>query len=94
MTCIPRQIIAALLISCFWGGGLVLSANTWSAVSGADIYKGVLEDTAIYDDPVLDAYIKELGAEIIAVSEMAGEKFTFTLLDLSLIHISEPTRPY
>ena len=81
MTCIPRQIIAALLISCVWGGGLVLSPNTWSAVSGADIYKEVLEGTAIYDDPVLDAYIKELGAEIIAVSEMAGEKFTFTLLD-------------
>ena len=81
MTCIPRQIIAALLISCFWGGGLVLSPNTWSAVSGAEIYKEVLEGTAIYDDPVLDAYIKELGAEIIAVSEMAGEKFTFTLLD-------------
>ena len=81
MTCIPRQIITALLISCFFGGGLVLSPNTWSAVSGADIYKEVLEGTAIYDDPVLDAYIKELGAEIIAVSEMAGEKFTFTLLD-------------
>ena len=81
MTCIPRQIIAALLISCVWGGGLVLSPNTWSAVSGADIYKEVLEGTAIYDDPALDAYIKKLGAEIIAVSEMAGEKFTFTLLD-------------
>ena len=81
MTCIPRQIIAALLINCVWGGGLVLSPNTWSAVSGADIYKEVLEGTAIYDDPALDAYIKKLGAEIIAVSEMAGEKFTFTLLD-------------
>jgi hypothetical protein len=55
MTCIPRQIITALLISCFFGGGLVLSPNTWSAVSGADIYKEVLEGTAIYDDPVLDA---------------------------------------
>ena len=81
MSVIPRKIIAALLTSCFLGGGLVLTANAWSAVSGEDIYKEVLETTAIYDDPALDAYIKKLGAEIIAVSEMAGEKFTFTLLD-------------
>ncbi|MDG1819303.1 MAG: M48 family metalloprotease [Porticoccaceae bacterium] len=49
--------------------------------TGEDIYKEVLQSTPIYDDPVLDSYIKELGNEIVAQSEMAGEEFTFTLLD-------------
>ncbi|MDG0972007.1 MAG: M48 family metalloprotease [Porticoccaceae bacterium] len=68
--------------SMLFASTLVLCNPTaWSAVSGADIYKEVLEGTDIYDDPKLDAYIKKLGNEIIAVSEMAGEEFTFTLLD-------------
>ena len=54
-----------------------LSAKT----TGEDFYKEVLQATPIYDDPELDAYIKKLGNEIVAQSEMAGEKFTFTLLD-------------
>jgi len=56
---------------------LQLSAKT----TGEDIYKEVLQSTPIYADPVLDAYIKRLGNEVVAQSEMAGEKFTFTLLD-------------
>ena len=49
--------------------------------TGEDFYKEVLQATPIYDDPELDTYIKKLGNEIVAQSEMAGEKFTFTLLD-------------
>ena len=71
-----RQIIATALLSL-----LMLAPYAWSAVTGEEIYKEVLEGTALYDDPELDAYIKKLGAEIISVSEMAGEEFTFTLLD-------------
>ena len=50
-------------------------------VTGADFYKEVLQGTPIYDDPALDSYIRKLGEEIVAQSEMAGEKFIFTLLD-------------
>ncbi len=76
MLLIRRQIIATALLSFF-----MLAPSAWSAVTGEEIYKEVLEGTALYDDPELDAYIKKLGAEIISVSEMAGEEFTFTLLD-------------
>ena len=76
MPLIRRQIIATALLSL-----LMLAPYAWSAVTGEEIYKEVLEGTALYDDPELDAYIKKLGAEIISVSEMAGEEFTFTLLD-------------
>lgn len=51
------------------------------AITGAEIYKEVTASTPIYKDQKLDAYIKKLGNEIIAQSEMAGETFTFTLLD-------------
>ena len=50
-------------------------------VTGADFYKEVLQGTPIYDDPALDSYIRKLGEEVVAQSEMAGEKFIFTLLD-------------
>jgi predicted Zn-dependent protease len=56
-------------------------ATALSAVSGADIYKEVLESTNIYEDEKLQAYIERLGNEIVAQSEMAGETFIFTLLD-------------
>jgi predicted Zn-dependent protease len=34
-----------------------------------------------YDDPALTAYLEGLVRDIVSVSEMAGEEFTFTLLD-------------
>ena len=43
--------------------------------------KKLLQATPIYKDEKLQAYIEKLGEEIISVSEMAGEKFIFTLLD-------------
>lgn len=60
---------------------LLMPVQLAAKTSGEDIYKEVLQSTPIYDDPELDAYIKKLGNEIVAQSEMAGEKFTFTLLD-------------
>ncbi|KRO96158.1 MAG: hypothetical protein ABS24_05605 [SAR92 bacterium BACL26 MAG-121220-bin70] len=61
--------------------GLSYSPISQAKVTGADIYETTLKSTPLYQDPALDAYIKKLGEEIVAVSEMAGEKFTFTLLD-------------
>jgi len=60
---------------------LSYSPLSQAKVTGADIYETTLKSTPLYEDPALDAYIKKLGEEIVAVSEMAGEKFTFTLLD-------------
>jgi predicted Zn-dependent protease len=61
--------------------GLSYSPISQAKVTGADIYETTLKSTPLYQDPALDAYIKKLGEEIVAVSEMASEKFTFTLLD-------------
>lgn len=60
---------------------LLMPVQLAAKTTGEDIYKEVLQSTPVYDDPILDAYIKKLGNEIVAQSEMAGEKFTFTLLD-------------
>ena len=60
---------------------LLLPGQAVAKTTGKDIYKEVLQGTSIYDDPVLDSYIRKLGEEVVAQSEMAGEKFTFTLLD-------------
>ncbi len=59
----------------------LMPTTALTAVSGEDIYKEVLEGTDIYEDEKLQAYIERLGNEIVAQSEMADEKFTFTLLD-------------
>ena len=52
-----------------------------AALSGADIYREVTKTTPIYQDEKLSAYIRQLGNQVVAQSEMAGESFTFTLLD-------------
>ena len=70
---LPTLLLVALI-------GL-LPVSTWAAVTGEEIYKEVLEGTDIYEDEKLQAYIVKLGEEVVAQSEMAGEKFTFTLLD-------------
>ena len=60
---------------------LLMPMQLAAKTTGEDFYIEVLKSTPIYDDPELDAYIKKLGNEIVAQSEMAGEQFTFTLLD-------------
>jgi len=60
---------------------LLAPGQAAAKITGADFYKEVLQGTPIYDDPALDSYIRKLGEEIVAESEMAGEKFIFTLLD-------------
>ena len=71
----PRRInLCAALWLC------LVSLDTF-AITGAEIYKEVTANTPIYQDEALDAYIRKLGNEIIAQSEMADETFTFTLLD-------------
>ena len=60
---------------------LSLLSPTSAAVTGAEIYREITANTAIYKDQKLHNYITKLGHQIVDQSEMAGEKFTFTLLD-------------
>ena len=60
---------------------LLLSAPAFGGPSGKDIHEEMLATLGAYDDPELTAYLDGLVQEIVGVSEMAGKKFTFTLLD-------------
>ena len=61
--------------------GLLLAAPVLGGPSGKDIHAEMLATIGPYDDPALTAYLEGLVRDIVSVSEMAGEEFTFTLLD-------------
>tara|TARA_E500000178_G_scaffold47084_2_gene42364 strand:- start:1741 stop:3174 length:1434 start_codon:yes stop_codon:yes gene_type:complete len=60
---------------------LLVSVASFGAPSGKEIYEETIKATPIFNDPSLIAYINKLGREIVAVSDMSDEEFTFTLLD-------------
>ena len=60
---------------------LLLPAVGLADPSGKEIHDEMLASVGAYDDPELTAYVEGLVRDIISVSEMAGEDFTFTLLD-------------
>jgi len=62
-------------------GALFLSAPAFGDSSGAEIHAEMLASLGAYDDPELTAYLEGIVTEIVSVSEMADEEFTFTLLD-------------
>lgn len=49
--------------------------------TGEQLYAEMLASVGAYEDPELYAYLDGLVREIVAVSEKAGDEFTFTLLD-------------
>ncbi len=51
------------------------------AGKGDELHREMLATVGVYDDPELAEYIGRLVSQIISVSEMSGEHFTFTLLD-------------
>jgi predicted Zn-dependent protease len=60
---------------------ILFSAKAFTATTGEELHKEMLASVGIYNDPELAEYIGTLISQIISVSEMAGEHFTFTLLD-------------
>lgn len=60
---------------------LTLAQPALANPKGSDIHQEMLASIGVYDDPELTAYLEGLVEEIVSVSEMAGERFTFTLLD-------------
>ena len=59
----------------------LLAAPAFGGPSGEDIHAEMLATIGPYPDPALTAYLEGLVKDIVSVSEMAGEDFTFTLLD-------------
>jgi predicted Zn-dependent protease len=62
-------------------GMVLFSASASAGPSGKEIHAEMVNTIGRYDDPELTAYLEGLVREIVSVSEMAGEEFTFTLLD-------------
>ncbi|MDX1556186.1 MAG: M48 family metalloprotease, partial [Xanthomonadales bacterium] len=63
---------------------VVTLANTPPAAyagKGDELHAEMLATVGVYDDPELAEYIGRLVSQVVSVSEMAGEHFTFTLLD-------------
>ncbi len=61
---------------------LLITASVANAgPTGKEIFQGVVESTPISENKELANYIGQLVGEIVSVSEMSGERFTFTLLD-------------
>jgi predicted Zn-dependent protease len=63
-----------------------LSSTAVAAPSGKQIFEEVLAGTPVYDNPELAAYVGNLVAQIVSVSELSGERFTFTLLDSQAVN--------
>ena len=73
-------------INCFtkiavFATAFLASQTALSVSSGQKQYEELLKRTPLFNDPQLTSYIEDLGAEVVSVSEMAGEKFIFSLLD-------------
>jgi len=60
---------------------LCCAAPAFGDPSGAEIHQEVMASIGAYDDPELTAYLQGLVDDIVSVSRMRGETFTFTLLD-------------
>jgi len=60
---------------------LLLCVPVFGASKGEELHREMLISPGVYDDPELAEYIGRLISQIVSVSEMAGEHFTFTLLD-------------
>ncbi|MDE0840850.1 MAG: M48 family metalloprotease [Porticoccaceae bacterium] len=64
-----------------WLAACLSAPSAAAAPSGKEFYEETLKRTPLFKDPLLTAYIEDLGRQVVAVSEMAGEEFIFTLLD-------------
>lgn len=60
---------------------LIFSTSALGEPGGEAIYQEVMASIGAYDDPELTDYLNGLVNEIVSVTRMADEEFTFTLLD-------------
>jgi predicted Zn-dependent protease len=66
------------------GSGVVVTAGGRQVTindESDEMYAKMLEAGAAYDDPELQAYVDRIGQRLVANSDGAGEKFTFTVID-------------
>ncbi|MEM8785901.1 MAG: M48 family metalloprotease, partial [Pseudomonadota bacterium] len=69
------------------GGGLILMSPEQEKKIGAEQHPKILEEFGgAYDVPEIGGYVAELGGRLVAKSEMAGQTFTFTVLNSPVVN--------
>ena len=68
-------------------GALGFGAAPSHADSAADEAKEITEEYGgAYSNPALNQYVTEIGQKLVATTSMAGQKFTFTILDSPVVN--------
>ena len=83
-----RHIATLTLIGLFWAGGV--SGASTVTIGGksvelpddiAEEHQKLVDNIGIYDDPELDAYVRQVGERLLRDSGLNTPTFSFTLLD-------------
>ena len=83
-----RHIATLTLIGLFWAGGV--SGASTVTIGGksvelpddiAEEHQKLVDNIGIYDDPELDAYVRQVGERLLRDSGITSPTFSFTLLD-------------
>ncbi len=83
-----RHIATLTLIGLFWAGGV--SGASTVTIGGksvelpddiAEEHQKLVNNIGIYDDPELDAYVRQVGERLLRDSGITSPTFSFTLLD-------------
>jgi len=83
-----RRIAILTLIGLFWSGGV--SGASTVTIGGksvelpddiAEEHQKLVDNIGIYDDPELDAYVRQVGERLLRDSGITSPTFSFTLLD-------------
>ena len=83
-----RHIATLTLIGLFWAGGV--SGASTVTIGGKSVelpddiveeHQKLVDNIGIYDDPELDAYVRQVGERLLRDSGITSPTFSFTLLD-------------
>ena len=93
----PGQVEMAVAVAASMGGGrnLVVQAGTGTGKSLAYLVPAALSGERVVVATATKALQDQLAdKDLPMVAAATGDELQFAVLKLSLIHISEPTRPY
>jgi predicted Zn-dependent protease len=63
------------------GPSVVFSSTAGERETGQEMHDKLMAEGVAYDDPELQAYVERIGKRLVAVSDMPGLDFTFTVVD-------------
>ena len=89
-----RLSALTLLLSLFWLAGCASGTSTVTVAGKsvempkevAEEHQKLIDNIGIYDDPELDAYVRQVGERLLRDAGITRPEFTFTLLDSPVIN--------